>query len=392
MKILHIITRMILGGAQRNTVLMCQAQIRAGHDVWLAHGPVYGPEGSLVAEGRFSGAQLVEIGAMRRAILPVHDLLCYRSLCRLIRRIKPDVVQTHSSKAGIVGRAAAWRMQVPAIVHTVHGPPFHDNQPALINRIYVAAERWAAQRCHKIICVSNAMRDAFVRHRVGRINQFEVVHNGFDIEDYARIMDAVPTRSETRRVMELPEEAPVIGVVGRLDRLKGQDDLLDVLPDLRRRFEDLHLLMVGDGWHGRALRARVEAMGEQGRVHFPGLVPLPRLVALLKAMDVMALPSYREGLPRTHVEALLCGCPVVGYDVDGVGEICRDGQTGILVSPGDRTGLGHAIERLLENKDLRQAMVERGQAIVRREFDLEVVASRTQRICEQLLCDPSGRN
>ena len=171
MKILHIITRLILGGAQQNTVLTCAAQVRAGHSVCLVYGPIYGPEGSLLDDALASGAQVICVPSLRRAVLPPHDVRCYRALRSLIRKIRPDVVHTHSSKAGILGRAAAWREKVPAVIHTIHGLPFHDRQSCIERGLYVAAERWAARRCHRIVGVTRAMCDAFADHRIGRPQQ-----------------------------------------------------------------------------------------------------------------------------------------------------------------------------------------------------------------------------
>lgn len=180
MKILHVITRLILGGAQQNTVMCCRAQVSGGHQVWLAYGPIYGPEGSLLEEAQASGAKLVQINAMRRTVLPFHDLRCYAALRRLIREIQPDIVHTHSSKAGILGRAAAWRQRVPAVIHTIHGLPFHTRQTRLLYKGYVAAERWAARRCHRLIGLTQAMCDAFAEHGIGRAEQFYVVPSGVD--------------------------------------------------------------------------------------------------------------------------------------------------------------------------------------------------------------------
>ena len=385
MTILHIITRMILGGAQRNTVLTCAAQAKAGHEVWLAHGPVYGPEGSMLPEAQRSGARVVEIKAMRRAVLLMHDWLAYRSLRKLIGEVRPDVVQTHSSKAGILGRAAAWSSGVPAVVHTVHGPPFHDRQGALRNRLFIGAERWAARRCHRIVCVAAAMRRQFEAQSIGRPEQFVVVHNGFDVSQYERLLAAAPARDHVRCALGVPPEAGLVGVVGRLDKDKGHDDLLDVFEDSRKAAGDIHLLFVGEGWHGDALRQRVSAAGWGGRVHFTGMVPLARLVELLRAMDVMVLPSYREGLPRTMVEALLCDCAIAGYDVDGMGEICLDGQTGRLVPLADRPALRDAIVWLLQNEDQRRALIERGRQLVHEQFKINAVVKQTQHVYNSVL-------
>ena len=317
--------------------------------------------------------------------MPLHDYSCTLALRKLIQRIRPDIVQTHSSKAGILGRAAAWKECVPAVIHTVHGLPFHDKQAAAINAVYLAAEHWAAHRCHRIICVSRAMQDAFLQHRIGRPAQFKIIHNGFDVAAYERLIAVAPPRAAVRRELGVPPEAKLVGIVARLDRHKGQEDLLDVLDDLRGAFADLRLLFVGDGWHGQTLRRRVTRNGWQQQVIFAGMVPFKRMVSLLGAMDVMALPSYREGLPRTLVEALLCRCAIVGYDVDGIGEICVNGQTGRLVPLGDRAALGQAIQWQLEHGAERRAMVETGRRLVLRDFDIHAVVAQTEQVYKDVL-------
>jgi len=390
MKILHIITRLIRGGAQQNTVLMCAAQVRRGHDVSLAYGPIYGPEGSALDEAGQAGAHLYEIPHMVRAISPFRDVACYRALCRLVDEIRPDVVQTHSSKAGILGRAAAWQGRVPVVVHTVHGLPFHDHQASWINRAYVVAERWAARRCHRLVGVSDAMKRGFARNRIGRVDQFVVVHNGFDLEHYERMMAEAPGRQGVREELDLPPSAPVLGIVGRLDALKGQQDLLDILPDLCKKHADVRIVFIGEGWMGDALRARVRDEGLEHHVVFTGMVDLSRLVALLGAIDLHVLPSYREGLPRTLVESLLCGCPIVAYDVDGVGEVCIDRRTGRLVPVGDRQALAEAITWSLDQAEECRRLAEQGRQMVRERFDLRTVTARTEELYRSVRKDSSS--
>ncbi len=386
MTILHIITRLILGGAQQNTVLSCAAQVNAGHAVHLAYGPIYGPEGSLLSQARESGATLHEIPSLRRAVLPAHDLVCYLALRKLIRRIGPNVVHTHSSKAGILGRAAAWHQRVPAVIHTVHGLPFHDQQPAIINRAYLVAERWAAKRCHKIIGVTQAMCDAFAEHHIGRPEQFSVIPSGMDVDAFAVAADR---RREVRQELGIPAEAPVVGIVARLDRLKGQDDLLDILPSLLSVHPELRLLIVGGGWHRDALDKRVATLGLGHRVIFTGLVEPARIPPLLSAMDVHALPSYQEGQPRTMVQALLAGVAIVGYDAGGIGEVCRDGQTGLLVPVGDRGALSAAIQTLLADPALRERLASDGQAFARQRFDARLMVAAIESVYEQALASAS---
>lgn len=397
MKIVHIITRLILGGAQQNTVMSCAAQVAAGHTVWLFYGPIYGPEGSLLEEARKCGATLVEVPSMRRAILPGHDWMCYRALRRLIRQIQPDVVHTHSSKAGIVGRAAAWAERGeravddqgvprgavrPVVIHTVHGLPFHERQAAVVSALYVALERWAARRCDRIIGVTQAMVDAFDAREIGHREQYEVVPSGVEVSAFTPIEGA---RERVRKELGIDADAPVVGIVARLDKLKGQDDLLDVMPALAERLPGVRLLIVGDGWHRAALEERVKREGLGASVIFAGLVPPERVAEMISAMDVKALPSYQEGQPRTLVQALLCGCAVVGYDAGGIGEVCVEGMTGRLVPVGDRAALARAIGDLLEDPAERARLATEGRRFAQERFDLGIMTRRLEAIYSDAL-------
>jgi len=196
MKVLHVITRLILGGAQKNTVMSCAAQVQSGHEVHLAFGPIYGPEGSLLQDARDCGAVTHLVPSMRRAVLPPHDLSCYFALRRLIARIQPDVVHTHSSKAGIIGRGAAWAQRVPAVVHTIHGLPFHDRQSRVIHHAYVIAEKWAAKRCHRLIGITQAMCDAFVAKGIATAERCCVIPSGIDLSAFEV---GTPPRDVTRK-------------------------------------------------------------------------------------------------------------------------------------------------------------------------------------------------
>lgn len=365
LRILHVITRLILGGAQQNTVMSCAAQVRAGHEVTLAFGPIYGPEGSLLAEAKASGARLHELKSMRRAILPGHDLFVYRELRKLIRELRPDVVHTHSSKAGIVGRAAAWHEKVPAVIHTVHGLPFYDRQNRFVHATYVTLERWAARRCHHLVAITPAMVEAFVAKRIAPREKFTVIPSGVDV---ARFSDSPGARRRARDLLGVSEDEKVIGIIARLDPLKGHHDLLDIVPHLRERIGPFKLVFIGDGWHRSQLEYRVRTERLEDTVVFTGLISHEGVAELAPALDVKALPSYQEGQSRTLIEALLCGCGIVAYNVGGMPSICIDGVTGKLASAGDKAELADAIAWMIEHPAERRAMVERGQQHVREQF------------------------
>ncbi|OYV89060.1 MAG: glycosyl transferase family 1, partial [Planctomycetia bacterium 21-64-5] len=173
MRIAHIITRLILGGAQENTLLTCEGLLRDyGDDVLLVTGPPLGPEGSLLERARANGVPLAIVPSLRRSIHPWRDYVSYRELKRILREFQPDVVHTHSAKGGILGRAAAWKLGVPAIVHGVHGAPFYPFQNPLVREFYRACERWAARRCHAFISVADAMTDLMVHAGVAPREKF----------------------------------------------------------------------------------------------------------------------------------------------------------------------------------------------------------------------------
>ncbi|HED54294.1 MAG TPA: glycosyltransferase family 1 protein [Phycisphaerales bacterium] len=399
LKILHISTRLILGGSQENTVLSCEGQARLGHEVHLAFGPIFGPEGSMLDrvqgfrtdDGR--GITTHELPNMVREVNPWKDHFCFHhDLKRLIREIRPDVVHTHSSKAGILGRWAAWTFGAaggprPAVVHTIHGPPFMPIEGGMLgrntirmkNKVYEIAERFAAKRCHTIVAVADAMTSQFLARGIGRPEQYVTVRSGMEIEPYLH----PPTgtlREDIRRELGLGDDDFVIGTVARLAQHKGHDDLLDALKDDLRANANWKLLWVGDGWWRDRLLAKAEAFGVRGQLITTGLVPPARVPAMIRAMDVLAHPSYREGLPRTVPQALLCGVCPVAYDVDGTREACRDEQTGLLVKPGDIEGLRAAIRRLHNDPDWRTKLAQHGQAWCTTEFSAATMVERLERV------------
>ncbi|MCC6675938.1 MAG: glycosyltransferase [Phycisphaerales bacterium] len=456
MRILHISTRLILGGSQENTVLSCEGQARAGHEVHLAFGPIYGPEGSLlerVEKFRTQDGRKITthvIPHLIREVNPITDWRGYRELKRLIRSINPDIVHTHSSKAGILGRAAAWAVHtipnsgaaplssgiatgswargpeaefVPpdqhlrraiGIIHTIHGPPFMPIEGSAVQRakiavnngVYTLAERYAARRCHVIVSVADAMTRQFLARRIGRAEQYTTVYSGMEVEEFLE-----ERGSESRGTQELASESRaiqdtraaararlgfgegdfIIGTVARLAQHKGHDDLLDALAEDLKAHPTWRLLWVGDGWWRQRLIQKARALGvsiaerDRGGTHaasiiLTGLVPPQRVPGLIRAMDVLAHPSYREGLPRTVPQALLCGVVPLANDVDGTGEICRDYQTGRLVRAGDIAQLREAARWLYDHPDERRAMAERGRAECAARFSAARMVAELERV------------
>jgi glycosyltransferase involved in cell wall biosynthesis len=380
---MHISTRLILGGSQENTVLSCAGQADDGHAVSLVFGPIEGPEGTMLPTVEaHGGIEAIETPNLVREIAPRRDWRCRRELEALIRDWRPDVVHTHSSKAGILGRAAAWHAEVPAVVHTIHGLPFHPYQSALKNAAYIRAERWAARRCHAIATVADAMRDQALAVGIGRPEQYRTVRSGMLVEPY---LDDAESMHGARARLGLPQDAFIVGTVARLAELKGHDDLLDALGEAMRDDPGIHLLWVGDGWWSERLLGRVRELGLADRVHTPGLVAPETIPGWIKAMDVVAHPSYREGLPRAVVQGLLSARPVVTYALDGAPEVCIDGETGFLVAPGDRAGLRDAVLRLRHDADRGAALGRAGRDRCRTAFDHRTMVRDLENLYRRVL-------
>jgi glycosyltransferase involved in cell wall biosynthesis len=377
-RIMHISTRLILGGSQENTVLSCEGQAERGHDVSLVFGPIYGPEGSLLERARaHGGIECIETPHLIRPLHPIRDWRCYRDLLRLIREWKPDVVHTHSSKAGILGRAAAWKCDVRCIIHTIHGLAFHRYQPRWKNAIYIAAERFAAKRCQVIACVADAMRDQALAAGIGSRDQYVTVYSGMEVDRY---LNPAVARDAMRAKLGFADDDFALGTISRLAELKGHDDLLDGLGPLMRERSNLKLLWVGDGWWRDRLLKRVDEMGLHGRVITTGLVPPEEIPNHLQAMDALAHPSYREGLPRAVTQALLSATAVIAYDVDGTREVCIEGETGRLLRPGDSAAIAEAVRWLMDHPDQRRRMGERGRELCRTRFSAETMVEHLEEI------------
>lgn len=382
MKIVHIITRLIIGGAQENTLLTVEGlHHHYGDDVTLITGPAEGPEGDLFGRAQRQGLKVEVLPELVRAVRPATDLRAYRALRRSLRRLKPEVVHTHSSKAGILGRAAAWDERVPAVVHTIHGLPFGPSESAVKNRLYVVLERWAARRCHAIVSVCDAMTEQALAAGVGKPGQFHTVYSGMDVDAF---LNPPRPRDEVRRELGLRDDDVAFGTVARLFERKGHDDILAAAPAILKENSRIRFVFIGDGLLRDTLIAQTERLGLRKAFHFVGLVPPGRIPELLGAMDAVVHPSLREGLARVLPQALLAGRPAISYDVDGAREVILP-ETGILLKTRDVPGLVAAILRLAADPALRDAMGKEGRRRFAEQFRHETMTRRIRSIYDDLL-------
>ncbi len=383
MRIAHVITRMIVGGAQENTLLCCQDLIRQyGDDVLLVTGPALGPEGDLLSQGRGGEVPLTMVPSMRRAIHPWRDTVCYRALKRVLRDFRPDVVHTHSAKGGFLGRMAAHALRVPAIVHTVHGAPFHPYQRWYARELFRWCEAYAARRCHAIVSVADAMTDLLVDAGVAPREKFTTVYSGMDVEPF---LAADQHREAIRRELGFSDEHVVVGKIARLFHLKGHEQLIQAARQVVAKCPEVRFLLVGDGILREKLERQIADAGLNHAFCFAGLVPPERIPELLGAMDLLVHVSLREGLARALPQALIAGRPAVSYDVDGAREVVIPEKTGFLVPPQTVEPLADAILRLARDPDLRRRLGEQGRGLFTEQFRHETMTRRLREIYQRLL-------
>ena len=327
---------------------------------------------------------------LTRRFTPFADLYALYRLYRCIRRERFDVVHTHTPKAGLLGQLAAKAARVPHIVNTLHGFYFHDHTPKTKRSFYVAMEKLAA-RCSDVILSQNKEDIATaIAEDIASPEQLVELGNGIDIERFSRDkIDEVALKALRHR-LGLPADAIVVGFVGRLVEEKGILDLMNATQRLLRSHPKTHLLLVGphDTDKSDAIDSSIAEHYEiEGHVAFAGLrEDMPEMYAL---MDILVLPSYREGFPRAPMEAAAMGIPTVVTDIRGCRQTTIDGENGLRYPPGDVDALKNALARLIDSGQERKEMALAGQKLARAEFDERRVFERVVDTYERLLEGPS---
>jgi glycosyltransferase involved in cell wall biosynthesis len=397
MRVAHIITRMIIGGAQENTLYNCEDLIRLfGDDVLLITGPALGPEGDLLAQSggtkpgsgpvgaehnRAGEVPVKIIPSLRRSIDPWRDTTSYFALKGALQEFQPDVVHTHSAKGGFLGRLAAWSLRVPAIVHTVHGAPFHDYQNSISRGLFRACERYAARRCHALISVADAMTDLMAGAGVAPREKFTTIYSGMDVEPF---LCADEHRDAVRRKLGFEPQHVVVGKIARLFHLKGHEDVIRAAAEVVKSNPNLRFLLIGDGILRERLQQQIATAGLTTHFHFAGLVPPQRIPEFVGAMDILVHASLREGLARALPQALIAGKPVVSYDVDGAREVTINDETGYLVPP-KWDALVEPLVKLAGDSQLRARLGCNGRERFTEEFRHEFMTRRIRGLYERVL-------
>ncbi|MCH7556996.1 MAG: glycosyltransferase family 4 protein [Planctomycetes bacterium] len=384
MKIVHIITRLILGGAQENTLITCKLLAQRGHDVTLITGPAIGPEGELFEQTKGQDYKVITVNKLVRAICPLNDTLSYFQIKKLLRQLQPDIVHTHSAKAGILGRFAAHSLKrATKIVHTIHGLAFHQYQSQWLNKFYIAIEKSAAKRTDFFISVANAMTAQAIAAGIGRPEQFVTAYSAIEEDDFLKPISEERKR-DFRRKYGIDEDAIVLVTIARLFMLKGHEYIIESAKQLSRQYDKCIWLFVGDGNLSDHFKQQVRQLGLAERIKFTGLLPPGQIPLAIQSSDILVHCSLREGLARTLPQAMLCGRPAVSFDVDGAREVVNE-NTGRLIEPKNIEQLTKACAELIEDEGLRKKLGENGRESVKEKFAPETMVDTIEAVYRKLL-------
>jgi glycosyltransferase involved in cell wall biosynthesis len=383
-KILRVIARLNMGGPALHVAYLTAGLRERGYETTLAAGTLARGEDSMafVAEGL--GVGVVRIDELGREISPLRDLVATLRLARLIRRERPQILHTHTAKAGTVGRVAALlagSRRPPIVVHTFHGHVLRGYFGSWRSQLFRLLERWLAARTTALVAVSPQVRDDLVELGIAPRERFVVIRLGIELDE--RVDGQQDARDESRRYLGIPEGRFAVGWIGRMTAVKRTDDLLVAFKQLREQGIDACLCLVGDGPDREQLEERAH---ELGVVRDTLLLGYQEDVApFYAAFDALILASGNEGTPVSAIEALAAGRPVVATRVGGVPDVVRDGDDGFLVDPGATDELADRLARLALDPDLRRRMGERGRSRVLPRYAVQRLVDDVDRLYRSLL-------
>jgi len=364
-KVLHIITRLDPGGSATNTIETVARLDPGRFEPFLISGRTKDMDGSIEDSLKNKNIQYVFFPDLQREIHPWKDLKVFIQLFHFIKTKNFDIVHTHSSKAGILGRWAAKCAGVPVVVHTPHGHIFYGYFSKFLTTIFIWIERLTARITDKIITLTNLGKEDHVAFKIGPPDKFVRIYSGIDVSPKHIHPDL---KEHLKKQWVLHEKHFIFGSVGRLDPIKGTSYLIDAMALVVKYHPKTQLLLVGDGTQREKLQKQCAALGLLGSVKFTGFQKDP--APFIEIMDVFVLASLNEGMGRVILEAMVYGKPIIATKVGGIPELVEDGKNGILVAARDADALSRAMIKLIEHRELREKMSQQSKAIVGDHFDL----------------------
>ncbi len=372
-RVMRVIARLNIGGPAIHVALL-SAWLSDDFETMLVTGVLGGGEGDMADLARGMGVEPVVLPTMGRAISPFDDLRAFFDLLRLMRQYRPHVVHTHTAKAGLLGRLAAWLTRTPVIIHTFHGHVFYGYFSPLKTRVFLWLERWMARLSSVILTISDRLRDELLGFRITTPDKLHVIPLGFDLGAFKAAEDQ---RGNLKAELGLTPDTPLVGIIGRLVPIKNHEMFIRAAEVVSRQRSDVHFIIVGDGECRTAITTQIETAGLADRIHLTGWRrDLPTIYADL---DLLALTSRNEGTPVSIIEALTASVPVVSTEVGGVADLLDGGRWGALVPSDEVDALAAAMLACIETPPIPEAR-EAARAVMLDRYD----GGRLVRDIEQL--------
>jgi glycosyltransferase involved in cell wall biosynthesis len=382
-KVLRVIARLNMGGPALHVAYLTAGLRERAYETTLVAGTLARGEDSMAFVARGLGVEIVTIPELGREISPLRDLIATLRLARLIRRQRPQILHTHTAKAGTVGRLAArlaGSARPPIVVHTFHGHVLRGYFGPVRSRLFRWLERWLAHDTTALIAVSPQVRDDLVALGVAPPEKFAVIRLGIELEERVAGADG---RADTRRYLGIAPNRFTVGWIGRMTAIKNTEDVLSAFKALRARGVEATLCMVGDGPDRPALERRAHELGIMRDTVFLGYQE--EVAPLYAAFDALVLPSSNEGTPVSVIEALAARTPVVATRVGGVPDVVREGDDGFLVDPGDTDALAERLARLATDPQLRERMGDAARNRVLSRYAVDRLVDDVDRLYRSLL-------
>ena len=386
-KILRIIARLNIGGPAIHTILLSDELKRLGYETVLVKGSEGEKEGNMMDLADSRGIKPVVVPELGREIGLINDIRAFFKLYKLIKKEKPDIVHTHTAKAGTLGRIAAWLAGVPIIIHTFHGHVLTGYFGRLKSWCFIQIEKVLARISTRLITLSDKLKEELVGMGIGNHDRFEVIPLGLDLKPF---LNSSEHKGEFRNEFGLSGDAVLIGIIGRLVPIKGHRLFLEaarsVISEFGIRNSELKFVIVGDGELRKELESYAEELGVAENVIFTGFRrDLPVIYADL---DIVSLTSFNEGTPVSIIEAMASGKPVVAADVGGVSSLVKDSITGLLVRPGDTRSLTESLLWMVEKPEMREKMGAEGQRRIYPSHDISQLVENIGLLYSSLLRGP----
>ncbi len=353
MRILHIITRFDRTGSSGVVCRLARDLKELGHDIFIASGPAWDPD----FDTRFlteMGIVIIRIPSLRRDISPLRDLTAFFKIFKVIKEVRPDIIHTHTSKAGFIGRIAAAVARVKCVVHTPHGHVLYGYFGRFTTRVFICLERIATRFSSKIIALTDIEKKEYVQKRIAADNKITVIQCGIDIKGFIA-GDGKALRSE----LGISSYTSLLGWVGRIDPIKGCDVFLKACALISRELPQARYLVIGDGILREEMEGLAQSLGLKGSVSFLGF--REDMPVVMNSLSLLVHTPFNEGLGKVLLEAMACAKPIVACAVGGIPEIVTHGLNGLLVPAGDYVSIADESVRILKDKALSERLGKEGR-------------------------------